>query len=786
MVLALPTGSRRRAAPAFPALLLALATTACNNSGSGGGVQPPATGEPPLVAGITTSQSSGGVGTTFQLSAVVANDDGDPITYAWFLDGAPLAADPEDAAIEVQLDDPGSYLVSVDVSVDSPDGSETTTGDAVLVVFDPAAPQGLFGEPLVSLPGDIEEDGVLSLRDAQLLRQHLAGLQPITDPGALDRADFDHSGSVDELDSELLSRALLQGEAVPSALVPESGAPGVVANLFSPALLDPNVAVTVRVGLTPPFEPERLLLGQVSFFVPLDVLTPGSFTELGGSTTVELLIDGVFAESFPFEVLDAPALAADPLAEALALASELPALRGTLTSEIDAFFASGEAAEFGYEAGEGDVLCAMLEQSFAILNENEAQLIEALQGMGGDEAQVIARLAYANGLSDAVAAVEVASSALPASNALSASAIQTLCNIEQAATALEKGTEATGYLCTGIGVILLASLGASSVFPGALVIAAPALAAFKACAGTLAAAEVAQISLELVPDLGNELRLDPEGSTVLMPGESVSITPRVKLTGLAELCSLGGGAGQGELFEELLAEPITELLIKKFPIKPIYELIKKLSKPAAKQLEEVIEDAVESVLGTTPLASWLGDLADKVCEALFGQVGGFVPVEPGSVSLTASPNVGSISTSGETFVYTCPDASSNPPDDPVVLMGSLTGCGGLIQGELEVNCGELVMVTITMGDNGLLLDDIFEVVVDGESVLTSSVPVTSISTTIELTTGDHVLQMKGLAAPDGVGTYFINVSGGFLTGGPSLSGIDLTAGTVFTWTLVVS
>ena len=118
--------------------------------------------------------------------------------------------------------------------------------------------------------------------------------------------------------------------------------------------------------------------------------------------------------------------------------------------------------------------------------------------------------------------------------------------------------------------------------------------------------------------------------------------------------------------------------------------------------------------------------------------------------------------------------------------GSFELCQKAIQGKLSIECGQFVDVTISMGDNGTLLDDIFQVSVDGTVVLTSQVPVTFTSTVVELSVGDHVLVMTGLAAPDGIGTYFISVTNAELIGGPPLSGTNLTAGTSFTWTLRVN
>jgi hypothetical protein len=104
--------------------------------------------------------------------------------------------------------------------------------------------------------------------------------------------------------------------------------------------------------------------------------------------------------------------------------------------------------------------------------------------------------------------------------------------------------------------------------------------------------------------------------------------------------------------------------------------------------------------------------------------------------------------------------------------------------QVDLLCATRV-VTITMGDNGNLLDDIFEVVINGSTVLTSSVPVTTVSTTVSLPVGRTAVQMRGLAAPDGVGTYFIRFTGATVVSGDPLSGTDLTPGVVKTFVVEV-
>ncbi|MHC4895409.1 MAG: hypothetical protein ACYTFV_19150, partial [Planctomycetota bacterium] len=273
----------------------------------------------------------------------------------------------------------------------------------------------------------------------------------------------------------------------------------------------------------------------------------------------------------------------------------------------------------------------------------------------------------------------------------------------------------------------------------------------------------------------------PDG-TVASPGEALRLDPKVPIVGLAELCDLAQGSAVGKGIEEFLAEPITEAILKKYPIKPVFDQVKAISEDAADFLEETIEDVVEGVLNQTPVADWIGDVGSKVCEFAVGDISGNVDLVPSFVSMTDSPSGGSFSFDDEFIFYTC----ASDPEPTVELQGSVPLCGQVATKKVIVECGDLVPVTITMGDNGSLTDDIFEVVIDGDSVLTSSSPVVSISTVVDLAPGDYTFQMKGLAAPDGIGTYFVSVSGGVLSGGPPLSGSDLIAGAVFTWNLNVS
>ena len=96
-------------------------------------------------------------------------------------------------------------------------------------------------------------------------------------------------------------------------------------------------------------------------------------------------------------------------------------------------------------------------------------------------------------------------------------------------------------------------------------------------------------------------------------------------------------------------------------------------------------------------------------------------------------------------------------------------------------------VTITFGDNGSATDDTFALYVDNKLIYTMPSPTTSTSHNVELAPGNHTVKLIGITAPDDVGTYFIDFSGNVsVTSGPALSGTDLTAGVVKTWTINVA
>jgi len=96
-------------------------------------------------------------------------------------------------------------------------------------------------------------------------------------------------------------------------------------------------------------------------------------------------------------------------------------------------------------------------------------------------------------------------------------------------------------------------------------------------------------------------------------------------------------------------------------------------------------------------------------------------------------------------------------------------------------------VVIDFGDNGSANDDTFGLYVDSRLIHARPAPTRSAGPfSLQLTPGLHNVMLRGITAPDEVGTYFISFSGDILslTGDPA-TGRDLTAGVETYWTLDV-
>jgi hypothetical protein len=636
----------------------------------------------------------------------------------------------------------------------------------------------------------VNGDGGITLRDAQLLRQNLSGISPIKDPEALSRADFDLDGVVSERDSELLADTLLMGK-IPSAIYPEEGVPGTSFTIHSPVLLDPAAKVSIRFAGAKEVTPPRLLLGQIGGMVPLDVLSPGTFSTNGGDIAVHLVVDGVIKQSFLFKVLPTgPVNTEEVMVKLMTVLQGAPVVAAIASRQFEELAKTPEAIAFGFTRTDEAMLKALANESAQSQSALAALLLSKTKKFTPIQREMVARLALAGGIIELNEQIEklLAARALQGGSSAQARVIAgpkilaTLCSIQETLKILSWTRTVAKYS--------VAALTVGSIVAVALpepILDGPALAALAtAIAKYYTASEVYELAMELVPKPGENLVLELSPSGILAPGDSATLNAFLPISSISNICSVALTTGSGKL-QEMIIKRITLKYFKSGV--GLSELGKYKDKLGigTQELFKKITDYLGTVAGVivAPLEDLMKNLAGNICshfETSFNRI----EVNAGLVTASVTPPGPTMvrNAGGAGWTFTCDDTGGSTTTVHSIL-ASLQLCSKKVEGSATVTCGTVKVVTITMGDNGAANDDIYEVVINGSSVLTSSVPVRSVSTNLELAPGSYEFEMRGLAAPDGIGTYFVNVSGGTLTGGPPLSGRDLTAGSVFRWTLVV-
>ncbi|MEE2025774.1 IPT/TIG domain-containing protein [Alkalimonas mucilaginosa] len=97
------------------------------------------------------------------------------------------------------------------------------------------------------------------------------------------------------------------------------------------------------------------------------------------------------------------------------------------------------------------------------------------------------------------------------------------------------------------------------------------------------------------------------------------------------------------------------------------------------------------------------------------------------------------------------------------------------------------LVYITYGDNGNLLDDVFQLRLNGQIIRNDPSPQRKIGPIeVALTAGQHIVQLVGVEADDGVGTYYIDFSGDVVSvSGDEQEGRDLLPTDIKTYLIEV-
>jgi len=732
------------------------------------------------VIAIDGDRSTGVPATHFNLAGRVVQSSSTVDHWHWAItDGREFDA----STISVSFQAPGVYGVTLTARDGNNNTAQTETG---LQVFDPAS-QGPPGLGLPAQVGDVDGDGKITLKDAYLIAKHANGLAPLP-PAATSAGDIDLDGQVKPSDAILLGQAVAAQQPLPSSLLPTHGAPGTRINVISPSLLDPTATIEIQVGqsawVQQPLRPAR---GYSTFVIPLDVSKEGSLEVTPGPVQVNLRSNGIVIETFSFQV-DTPApLPANPKAElARLLADYLQILelnQAAMRQIIDASSLSNDEKELllaAFNLAQQDVTTEVA-QLRAVLDQPNADALAKLFFLYAD---ANGYPAFRKSLTTFLALEAPALRAkLEALSTLGPKAsvddiLSTLCLIKGLAGQIDTGGQVLGWSCDAL---LVSALIAAAV-PAAEE-ATPALLFSWAtsCASTEAFLEVPLLIDSFLNKMDADLRFKamPENP---QPGENVNLRAEIELVGVDDLCAFSVGTGTDKLIEALAKEAVRRLLQKKLALRALSGIVNLLSPDVLKKLEERLSKAVGRTIDETAIGKSLEDLTNRLCDNF--NAGAPILDDLSKIGMGPVPDVGTLTFPGDgSGLYMCPQSEAGAAGG-VLFTAKRKICGADKERQVTVAC-ETHPVTITMGDNGNLLDDIFEVQIDGQTVLTSSIPVQTISTTIDLAPGDYLVLMIGRAAPDGVGTYFISFSGASVIGGDPLSGIDLTPGVVKTFMIRV-
>ena len=643
---------------------------------------------------------------------------------------------------------------------------------------------GLGGE-YTGYFGDVDGDRELTANDVLRVRQHINGLISLDAITEEPNADFDHDGEITDEDSRLIAKAVLSQQLYPSLITPDRGSPGLFVDIYDPALADMSNNAKVEVdGFELP-EIHRSYPGSLTVMIPPQLDTAGTID-------IVIIIDDleVARHSFVLEIIASPT--PDEFRKQFADVARIYALKGAeLSNKLDSLFQDPVSEEF-YEIKDRAIVQAFNEVTFTELSTTANSISEFFEQMPDDVA-VIAATVYRANFPD----YEVALRRLNEINGLSSASLkatqlsrvqvadrdllQALCDVEEVIEIIRDVSKVMKYGCYAISGITIASY----FIPGlGIAIGTANLAqAGVICAAYATFSNAQDLAFDFVPNISETLIVD---GPVYLTGSGVRPTEAAFVVNAEidfvwrKFCKSKSKSAIKKAIANFLRKKLEKELKSTGVIGPAYESAKTFFPDEFKKIDKFIGDTIGEVIDGV-LGDTLGDLVNRGCN-LFPS-GKQIGLDHTEIKTTASPDEGTFSKEIENIVYTCSLDEGALPEIRVNF--ELEACKQKKTGKARVLCEEEQDVTFTIGDDGPALDDIFELLIDGDSILSSNSPVRSTSTTVKLTVGDHQMQMLGRAAPDNIGTYFVNVSGATVGPGPALSGTDLTAGRRFTWTITV-
>lgn len=774
----LAESERRRFHTKFcTAIFVTALVSACGGGGGGGTTEP----EPKETAVALEAQASHDTATTSSavtLRAITKATGTTINSYRWTLpDGRTIDGQ------EVVTQFPTTGKNDVTVQASAADGStfSATTSVFVFDTADGVAQPSLSAFGIVGEIGNVDGQSGLDVLDVLTIAQHASGVNT----SSLDvtiTGDINLDGKVNNEDVDLALGAVGRQQRLPSALLSNTAYPATIVTVVSPVLLAADSVVEVRVDGVTTAKPLRVVLGYATFVVPTNLI------RLDATLPVEIVVNGAVVEQFSLEVRAPIGLPANPASEVLRAIEETKSVMAMQRAELSKQFVTN-----GLGSDSQTALLAVVDTGMSQLQKSSEHLQRAFTAPGGEAlARTFLQAMLANGLSDFQA---VAKTALDrgrgANNRVKILAltpeevcdvlIPGTCALKVAVKALDVSSSLFSASCSVAA--LAAFVGGVALPVDGPAIEAGALAFFvTACIPLSTAVETASVISKLVLPIDLKLQATATPNS-LADSENSTIAAKVSFVGANGLCGEFIAQGAVIAVDKKLSEKIVKsLLTKNVFMSQLAKIFAKVGEKYYAKLLQSVADSVGNIVSGAQITSALGDFIGKYCLTGLNTGALAVPVSRAFAGLSATSGTLQFNPDG-TGTYSCPQATALGAQK-YTLPGTLPLCDtDPAQVKVEVTCGS-AQVTITIGDNGSALDDIYEVIIDGQTVLTSNQPVISTSTTVNLPKGKTTVLMRGLAAPDGIGTYFINFSGAQVVSGIT-QGSDLTPGVIKTYVIEV-
>ncbi len=657
-----------------------------------------------------------------------------------------------------------------------------STSGVLIVSDEAAAPRPPFpGFPAVW--GDTGANGTLGLDDLLLAAQASRGLYTLGNEG-VSAADLNLNGKLDETDLALVASALLQEQALPTAMLQTDIRPYQNVTIVSPLLLDPHASVRVSVG-DYSVEPMRALHGYASFIVPDDTFGPSSRTVAVKVKVLDVFGTQVAEAETTATVLPIAVSTTDPKADVTAFLNEYIAALNAHAAAVETYIAT----HGGLSPEQVGILKGFALGAARDMQALATRVAALMDNPGGDDlARYVQFVLLSNGLETFRTSAGPGAFAALAPVALTPSdvcdvLVPGICGLKQTAAKVHKATQMLSATCelTSLQVVVNAfPITEDSAFWNNVVMKR----LLAECSAVAPRLEFATLVLDLVEELTGIGIVMTSDKSEMASGETATISTHVRAHGLANLCDRASAPD----FEGFLTRYIEEKVHRRVLSRADYLFLAETYQRFGGGFYAGLAAANQPPVSEPQLRDAVVALSQQACAHIQtnGTGASGLLADARDFALTVSqPGAISYNTDGTASVM-CPDpASQTGPFQTVSAEKQL--CSGATLGSftanLDITCGA-GRVTITMGDNGATTDDIFEVVYAGKTILTTSSPTASTSVTVAMPRGQNTVELRGRAASDGVGDYFISFDGAATLSGET-TGTDLTPGVTKTFVIEV-